>query len=157
MSTSNVGDIVLDPFMGSGTTGAVAKMLHRNFIGFEKEEEYVRIAADRIKNVKPVGESELLEYWVEYKPPKVPFGSLIASGYIRIGEALYSKDRKHRAVVQADSSLIYGDTVVNHKVSAKILGRKANNGWDFGTWREGKHIHRPVKKGLYQGPGTTSR
>lgn len=142
LSTSNAGDIVLDPFMGSGTTGAVAKMLHRNFIGFEKEEEYVRIAADRIKNVKPVGESELLEYRVEYKPPKVPFGSLIASGYIRIGEALYSKDRKHRAVVQADSSLTYGDTVGSiHKVSAKILGRKANNGWDF--WyveREGKLI-----------------
>jgi modification methylase len=128
--------------MGSGTTGAVAKMLHRNFIGFEKEEEYVRIAAERIKNVKPVGESELLEYRVEYKPPRVPFGSLIASGYIRIGEALYSKDRKHRAVVQADSSLIYGDTVGSiHKVSAMILGRKANNGWDF--WyveREGKLI-----------------
>jgi len=132
LSTSNAGDIVLDPFMGSGTTGAVAKMLHRNFIGFEKEEEYVRIAADRIKNVKPVGESELLEYRVEYKPPKVPFGSLIASGYIRIGEALYSKDRKHRAVVQADSSLIYGDMAGSiHRISAKILNRKANNGWDY--------------------------
>lgn len=132
LSASNVGDIVLDPFMGSGTTGAVAKMLHRNYIGFEKEEEYVNIANRRIEKVKPVDQAELLEYRIEYKPPKVPFGNLIGSGYINIGEDLYSKDRKHKAVVQADSSLTCGDMVGSiHRVSAKILNRKANNGWDF--------------------------
>ena len=132
LSTSNVGDIVLDPFMGSGTTGAVAKRLHRNFIGFEKEEEYLEIATKRIEDVKSVEKNRLLEYRVEYKPPKVPFGNLIASGYIEVGEELYSKDKKHKATVQADSSLTYGDTTGSiHRVSASILGRKANNGWDY--------------------------
>jgi DNA modification methylase len=132
LSTSNVGDIVLDPFMGSGTTGAVAKRLHRNYIGFEKEEEYVKIATKRIESVKPVEQKQLLEYRIEYKPPKVPFGNLLASGYIKIGEALYSKDREHKATVQADSSLVYeGMSGSIHRVSASILGRKANNGWDY--------------------------
>ena len=132
LSTSNVGDIVLDPFMGSGTTGAAAKRLHRNFIGFEQQEEYVKIAIKRIEDIEPVEQKQLLEYRVEYKPPKVPFGNLIASGYINIGEVLYSEEKKHKAVVQADGSLIYqGMAGSIHKVSAKILNRKANNGWDF--------------------------
>jgi site-specific DNA-methyltransferase (adenine-specific)/modification methylase len=132
LSTSDAGDTVLDPFMGSGTTGAVAKKLRRNFIGFEKEEEYVRIAAQRIESVKPVDDNKLLEYRVEYKPPRVPFGNLIAYGYIEIGQALYSRDRKQKAIVQADSSLVFKDAVGSiHKVSAGILGRASNNGWDY--------------------------
>ncbi|MBA1334554.1 MAG: Type II restriction adenine-specific methylase [Firmicutes bacterium] len=132
LASSDVGDIVLDPFMGSGTTGAVAKKLHRNFIGFEKEAEYVQIANERIESVKPIENKRLLEYRIEYKPPKVPFGDLIASGYIKVGEALYSKDKKYKAIVQADSSLTYKDTVGSiHRVSADILGKKANNGWDY--------------------------
>lgn len=132
LATSNIGDVVLDPFMGSGTTGAIARKLHRNFIGFEKEEEYVRIATERIESIKPIDNRQLLEYRVEYKPPKVPFGNLIASDYIRIGEALYSVDKKYKAIVQADGSLVFGDIVGSiHKVSASILGKKANNGWDY--------------------------
>jgi DNA modification methylase len=140
LATSNVGDVILDPFMGSGTTGAVAKMLHREFIGFEKDGEYVKIADERIKNVKPVGQEQLLEYKVEYKPPKVPFGNLVASGYIRIGEKLYSSDKACQAVVQADGSLVSGGLIGSiHRVSASILGKRAYNGWDF--WyveRDGK-------------------
>jgi site-specific DNA-methyltransferase (adenine-specific)/modification methylase len=132
LASSNVGDVVLDPFMGSGTTGAVAKKLHRNFIGFEKEAQYVKIARKRIESVRPVENRQLLEYRIECKPPKVPFGNLIASGYVKAGEALYSKDKKYKAIVQADSSLVYNDTVGSiHRVSARILGRKANNGWDY--------------------------
>ncbi len=132
LSTSDTGDVILDPFMGSGTTGAVARKLHRNFIGFEKEEEYVRFATERIESVEPVDDMQLLEYRVEYKPLKVPFGNLIASNYIRIGEALYSADKKHKAIVQADSSLVFGDMAGSiHKISANILEKKANNGWDY--------------------------
>lgn len=132
LASTNAGDVILDPFMGSGTTGAVAKKLRRDFIGFEKEKEYVEVAVERIKGVEPVGEKQFLEYPIEYRPPRVPFGNLIAAGYIEIGEYLYSKDRKYKARVQADSSLVSGDKVGSiHGISAELLGLKANNGWDF--------------------------
>ena len=141
ISTSNPDDLVLDPFMGSGTTAAVAKKLGRSFIGFEREQEYVRIANERLKKVNPITES-LLQYNVEKKKPKVPFGNLIEAGFVRIGEDLYSKDQNNSARVQADASLVYnGEAGSIHKISARILNRENNNGWTF--WyieRKGKLI-----------------
>jgi len=131
LSTSNVGDIVLDPFMGSGTTGAVAKKLGRDFIGIEREASYTKIANQRIKKIKPVSE-DLLSYPIEEKKPKVPFGSLVESGYIAIGDFLYSNDNEHKAKVLADATLTWKDKVGSiHKISAEILGKAANNGWTF--------------------------
>lgn len=131
LSTSNPGDIILDPFMGSGTTGAIAKKLGRKFIGFEKEEKYIKVANERIKKVKPI-QLDNLEYKIEQKQPKVPFGFLIESNMIKIGEFLFSKDKKIKAKVQADSTLIYNDMVGSiHKVSAKIANKESSNGWGF--------------------------
>jgi len=90
ISTSNPGDIILDPFSGSGTTAAVAKRLGRNFIAFEKEPFYVDIANKRLKTIVPIS-NEFLNYNIEKRKPKVSFGSLIEKGYIKIGEDLYSK------------------------------------------------------------------
>ena len=131
LSTSNVGDMVLDPFMGSGTTGAVAKKLKRNFIGIEKENLYIKIANERINKVKPL-DDELLTYPIEEKKPKVPFGNLIEAGYIKIGDYLYPKDKKHKAKVLADATLKWNDKVGSiHKISAEILGKVSNNGWTY--------------------------
>ncbi len=131
LATSNPGDIVLDPFSGSGTTAAVAKRLGRNFIAFDKEEFYVKIGTERVEKVIPLAKP-YLEYKVEKRKPKVSFGNLIEKGYIKIGEYLYSKDGKYKACVLADASITYNDTAGSiHKISAKILGRDSNNGWTF--------------------------
>lgn len=131
LSTSNPGDIVLDPFSGSGTTAAVAKRLRRNFIAFEKEQFYIDVANDRLSKVIPL-HKDLLEYKVEKKAPKVPFSNLIGKGYIKIGEFLFSKDKRFQAVVMADSSIVCGESVGSiHKVSALIQNKQSSNGWGF--------------------------
>jgi site-specific DNA-methyltransferase (adenine-specific)/modification methylase len=131
LSTSNPDDIVLDPFSGSGTTAAVAKKLGRNFIAFEKEDSYIKVANERLEKVTPI-DKKFLEYKVERKKPKVTFGSLIEKGFIQVGEFLFSKDEMHKAQVLADASLIYEDEVGSiHKISARILKREKNNGWTF--------------------------
>ena len=131
LSTSNIGDVILDPFMGSGTTGAVAKKMGRNFVGIEKEDFYIKIANDRIKKVKPIDE-KLLLYPNEVKKPKVPFGNLIETGMVNIGDFLYSKDGKYEAKISADATLSWNDKIGSiHKVSAEILGKVSNNGWTF--------------------------
>jgi site-specific DNA-methyltransferase (adenine-specific)/modification methylase len=132
LSTSNVGDIILDPFMGSGTTGAVAKRLGRNFIGIEKEEFYVQEATKRIKKIIPI-KIDYLNYKIEEKPPKVPFGNLIEKGLVKIGEKIYSKDKKFYATVLANASIETDEGFVAsiHKVSATFLKKQSNNGWKF--------------------------
>lgn len=131
LSSSDVNDVVLDPFMGSGTTGAVAKKLGRNFIGIEKEEAYINIANERIEKVNPL-DIEYLSYPVETKKPKVPFGSLLESGFIKAGENLYSKDKDYKAKVYADGSLRWNkESGSIHSISAKMLNKISNNGWLF--------------------------
>lgn len=144
LSTSNVGDTVLDPFMGSGTTGAVAKKLQRTFIGVEKEPRYVKIANERIKQVVPLAD-ELLVYAVEEKMPRVPFGNLIETGFIKVGEFLYSKEGKHKTSVLADATIRHGDSVGSiHKISALILGKTANNGWTYWHIKNGNGQLTPI-------------
>ena len=131
LSTSNPNDIVLDPFSGSGTTAAVAKRLGRRYIAFDKEEFYVQVAKDRLEKIKPV-ENNLLEYKIETKKPKVPFGNLIEKGYVKIGEYLFSKDGKVYAQVQADSTISTEEIVGSiHKVSATIMKKSSSNGWSY--------------------------
>ncbi len=131
ISTSNPDDIVFDPFTGSGTTLAVAKKLGRKFLGFEKDETYVKISKERLEKIKPL-EKDLIEIKVEKRLPRIPFGSLVEKGIIEVGETLYSKDLKHQAIVQADGSIVFEKLVGSiHKVSAFILNKERNNGWDF--------------------------
>lgn len=134
-ATSNVGDVILDPFMGSGTTGAVAKRLGRQFIGIEREADYVDIANRRIAKIKAL-DKKYLSNKIEEKPPKVPFGNLIEKGLVQVGELLYSKNRQHQARVLANASiesqtLTEQITASIHKVSATCLNKQSNNGWTF--------------------------
>lgn len=131
MTTTNPGDLILDPFAGLGTTAAVARRLGRNFICFELEEAYVRTARERIGQVDPLA-GHLLEYRNEGRLPRVSFGSLIAKGYITPGESLISEDGRIRAEVQADASLLHdGMTGSIHSLSASLTGRERNNGWTY--------------------------
>ena len=131
LSTSNPGDIILDPFVGSGTTGVVAKNLGRRFIGIEMEEKYISVAMERICKTKPVP-SEYLSYPLEVRKPRVPFGDLVASGLIMDGETLYSESKEFQATVLTNGTVVSRDIQGSiHSVSARILGKPANNGWKF--------------------------
>ncbi len=131
LSTSKKGDVVLDPFMGSGTTAVVAKKLARNFIGFELEPAYIEATKLRISNISAFDE-EVLEQIVEQKPPKIPFGFLLESGYIKAGECLFSKNKEYKVKILADGSIEYQGKVGSiHSISAYLLNKKANNGWMY--------------------------
>ena len=131
LSSSEMGDVVLDPFMGSGTTGAVAKKMKRNFIGIERNDFYIEMATKRIDATKPLP-YESLTYPIEKKVPRVPFGALIEDGMINIGDFLFSKDSQYAARILADSTVKCGDSVGSiHKVSAQLINKQSNNGWMF--------------------------
>ena len=134
LSSSNVGDIVLDPFFGTGTTGAVARKTKRQWIGIEKEELYIKEARDRINSIK---EDSILnkDFYMtisKKKLPKVSFGNLLEMGMIKVGEKLFSKDKRFKAIIYADGSLsCNGFRGSIHKTGAHILNKKSCNGWNF--------------------------
>jgi len=131
LSTTDPGDIVLDIFMGTGTAGVVAKKLGRSYIGIERNEEYMDIARKRIDEVKAL-DGNLLEYPLEIRKPRISFGTLVSSGMIHEGEFLFSQDRKFRARVLANGTLVaeQGAGTI-HSMSAALLGKRAFNGWQF--------------------------
>lgn len=131
LSTSKPNDLVLDPFFGTGTTGAIAKRLGRNFIGIEREQAYIDASIDRIDKEKTILD-DISTLSLEVKPPKVPIDKLIKKGYLSVGQALYSKDKKFKDILTEDGKLTDGeDTLSIHKMSAKHLNLTNNNGWDY--------------------------
>ena len=143
LSSTKVGDLILDPFFGTGTTGAVAKKLHRNWVGIEKEQLYVDIALERINSIE-VSEQDLSLFSTPSKRdrPRVPFSALVEQDLLEIGEPLYSQDKTYSAVVCADGTIQAGGRRGSiHKIGAWLQGKKTCNGWDF--WycrREGKLV-----------------
>lgn len=136
MSSTKVGDTVLDPFFGTGTTGAVAKRLRRRWIGIEREHEYARLANERIAQVEEVAEPELLEVTSKRAQPRVPFGNLIERGFLKPGTMLFDQRRRHIAKVRADGTLVAQNHLGEHKgsihqVGAAMQGLPACNGWTF--------------------------
>jgi len=142
MSSSNIGDIILDPFFGTGTTGAVAKKLSRNFIGIEQNAKYVVEAEKRIKLVKVIESKELIQTPRKTMEPRIPFGHLLEQGLINPGELLQDSRKRWTAKIRADGSLISKDKKGSiHAVGAYLQGLQACNGWTF--WyikRSGKLI-----------------
>ena len=132
-AASNPGDIVLDPFMGSGTTGAVAKLLRRRWIGIEREQTYINLANERINNVQPLlVDTNLYVTPTKKDKPRVPFGNVVEQGYLRPGQSLFSRRREHEATVTAASSIISnGFRGSIHSVGAHVQGVPACNGWTF--------------------------
>lgn len=131
-ATTKPGDIVLDPFFGTGTTGAVARKLGRHFIGIEREETYVAAARSRIASIRPAVFDALQSVTPKRKEPRIPFGSLIEQGLIEPGAQLFDLTKRYSAMVRADGSLVSGPHQGSiHKVGALVQGTEACNGWTF--------------------------
>lgn len=131
IATSHPGDVILDPFFGTGTTGAVAKMLGRSFIGIEREEAYRAIAAERLERVRPYERSALEITGSRRAEPRVPFGQVVERGMLRPGEVLTSP-RGKTARVRADGTLISDETKGSiHQVGAALEGAPSCNGWTY--------------------------
>lgn len=133
LSSSNPGDIILDPFFGTGTTGAVAKKLKRHYIGIELDPTYIQAARERIEQIPaPLFDDSELVTKSKRIEPRVSFGQLVEAQYINVGQKLYSKDRRISAVVKADSELLWGDTSGSiHKIAALAQNKPAFNGWEY--------------------------
>ena len=132
MASTEVGDVVLDPFFRTGTTGAVAKRLGRNFIGLEREEAYVAVAKERIAKTKRQAEDELLSTPSKRDEPRIPFGWLVERGLLSPGTVLTDQKRRHSAKVRADGTLVTSDFKGSiHQVGAKVQNLPACNGWTF--------------------------
>jgi modification methylase len=132
LSASNPGDVVLDPFFGTGTTGAVAKRLNRHFIGIERDSGYAAAARARIAAVEPLGSDALAPAAEKRAEPRVPFLALIEGGYVGAGETLVDERRRYKAIVRPDGTLRLGPAVGSiHKIGALAQGQPACNGWAF--------------------------
>ncbi|MGB1234700.1 MAG: site-specific DNA-methyltransferase [Planktomarina sp.] len=141
VQSTNVGDVVLDPFFGTGTTGAVAKMLGRDFIGIEREESYRKVAQKRIDGIKKFDAEVLKVTTSKRSEPRVPFGQLVERGMLRPGEVLTSP-RGMTAKVRADGTLISGDAAGSiHQVGAALEKAPSCNGWSYWNYRRnGKQV-----------------
>jgi modification methylase len=134
MATTRPGDLVLDPFFGTGTTGAVAKRLGRRFIGVEREPKYVAVARRRIAAVKPSPAVAIEVTGSKRSEPRVPFGSLVEAGLLREGDLLWCPKGLRQARIRADGSLVSGDQSGSiHKLGALFEQAPACNGWTY--WR----------------------
>jgi modification methylase len=132
LATSNKGDVVLDPFFGTGTTGAVAKRLGREWIGCERESAYREAALERIELALPLDESAITTMQSPKAAPKVAFGTLVETGWIAPGTQLFDRKRRFAATVRADGSLACGaDSASIHGLGAKLQGAPSCNGWLF--------------------------
>ncbi|OYW49732.1 MAG: modification methylase [Novosphingobium sp. 28-62-57] len=132
LATTNKGDVVLDPFFGTGTTGAVAKRLGRDWIGCEREDDYIEVALERIELALPLDESSLVTMQSKRSAPKVAFGALVESGYLTPGTRLTAKKGRFAAVVRADGSLQSNAEIGSiHSLGAKLQGAPSCNGWTF--------------------------
>ncbi|MGE3770207.1 MAG: site-specific DNA-methyltransferase [Bdellovibrionales bacterium] len=132
LASTNPGDVVLDPFFGTGTTGAAAKKLGRHFIGIEQDENYIAAAQARIDVVQPV-DTGTLTTPNKRTAPRVAFGEVLAAGLIKAGDVFTNPKKNYKAVVQADASLIGEDGVRGsiHKLGALHQKAASCNGWDY--------------------------
>ena len=141
LGTTNPGDVVLDPFFGTGTTGAVAKMLGREFIGLERDAGYRKAAEERLSRVRKFDREALAVTGSKRTEPRVPFGQLVERGMLRPGEML-TNNRGQMAKVRADGTLI-ADQVKGsiHQVGAALEGAPSCNGWTYWNFRrDGKSV-----------------
>lgn len=132
LATTNRGDVVLDPFFGTGTTGAVARRLGRHWIGCEREESYISVAEERIAGALPLDESAMTTMQSAKPTAKVAFGQLVETGWLEPGTQLFDKKRRFVAKVRADGSLAIGaNTGSIHSLGAQVQGAPSCNGWSF--------------------------
>jgi len=131
LASTRPGDLVVDPFFGTGTTGAVAKKLGRRFIGLERDETYAALARERIAGVVPVPPEDLT-IQSKRSEPRIPFGTLVERGMIPAGAVLFDQSRRWTARVRPDGTVISADSRGSiHQVGAQVQGAPSCNGWTF--------------------------
>ena len=132
LSSSRPDDLVLDPFSGTGTTGAVARRLGRRFIGVERDADYAKAAQKRIAAVEPLPEATLAPFMTAREAPRVAFATLVERGLVKPGNHLVDGKRRHKALVRADGAICIGGNVGSiHRIGAMAQGLDACNGWTF--------------------------
>ena len=132
LAASRPDDLVLDPFSGTGTTGAVARRLRRRFVGVEREAQYAAAAEERIAAVEPMAEPALASFMTAREAPRVPFAALVERGLVVPGITLVDAKKRHQALVRADGALALGEAVGSiHRIGALAQGLEACNGWTF--------------------------
>src|SRR5690606_38791644 len=131
LAATRLGDVVLDPFFGTGTTGAVAQKLGRRWIGIERDPNYARRARERIAAIPPA-DPTAVDIRARREEPRIPFGWLIERGMIAPGELLFDQRRRYHAKVRADGTLVAAEATGSiHKIAALVQGAPACNGWTF--------------------------
>ncbi len=141
VGATHPGDVVLDPFFGTGTTGAVAKMLGRDYVGIEREESYIEIAERRLERVRRYDRAALEVTAPKRAQPRVPFGQLVERGLLRPGEML-TNPRGQQAKVRADGTIVADDMTGSiHQVGAALDGAPSCNGWTYWSFvRDGQPV-----------------
>ncbi len=138
MAATEPRDLVLDPFFGTGTSGAAARKLNRRYLGIERDDTYVRLARERLRDVVPVTDPELLITPSRKQQPRVPFGMVLERGLLRPGDILFDQRQRYTAKVRADGSLITENHRGSiHQVAAAVQGLSACNGWTFWHFETG--------------------
>ncbi len=132
LAASNPGDVIFDPFFGSGTTGAVARRLGRHYVGVERDETYAKAARARIAAVEPLPKEAIAAVPAKRSEPRVAFASVVETGLIAPGTVLTDEKRRHTAIVRVDGALAFGNMIGSiHKIGALAQGLPACNGWTF--------------------------
>ena len=132
LATTNKGDSVFDPFLGTGTTAVVAKKLGRNYCGIEKDKKYFKAAQDRINKAKKIEDNYLDTVENNKSKPRIPFGSLVELGILKPGTNLFDHKKKINAKIMADGSIKYKESEGSiHKIAAKVMGTETCNGWTY--------------------------
>ena len=144
LAATNPGDLVLDPFFGTGTTGAVARRLHRRWIGIEREPDYAALAENRIAAIVPAEDPTLVTTPSRRAEPRIPFGWIVERGLLQPGAVLSDPTRRFTARVRADGTLISAEHRGSiHQVGALVQGASACNGWTFWHYDHGGEF-RPI-------------
>jgi len=132
LASTNPGDVVLDPFFGTGTTGAVARRLGRRWLGIERDRDYAKAANERIAAVRPLSPDAIEPMRAKRTEPRVPFGTIIELGILEAGSELYDERRRIRAEVKADGTIAAaGARGSIHRIGAQMQGKAACNGWTY--------------------------
>ena len=136
LATTNKGDTIFDPFLGTGTTAVVSKKLGRNYFGVENDKKYFFAAKDRINKTTKIEDNFLDTIENNKSKPRIPFGSLVELGIIKPGASLFDPKKKINAKIMADGSIKYKDSEGSiHKIAAKIMGTESCNGWTYWHYR----------------------
>ena len=141
LASTNKGDFVFDPFLGTGTTAVVAKKLGRNYFGIEREKKYFKTAKQRLEKTIKMEDHYLDTIKNNKSKPRIPFGSLVELGIVKPGMSVFDQKKKVNAKIMADGSIKYQNSEGSiHKVAAKIIGAESCNGWTYWHYNLGGNM-----------------